>query len=160
MSIDELKEALMSMLTQTFASNEIQADLETGHFVVIKEKYTINIVASKEELSYSLKLNRPINKQIIGLGENYEIPAQASGHEMEDLYRYVQTDVEVLLKNIVDDDIYVGSDGKFAYIGYKDQNKYMLRKFKKSLIFGVTMEEKPADKSILKRLGMKTLLGS
>ena len=160
MSINELKESLMSILAQTFVNDEVQSDLKTGHFVVAKEQYTINVVANKDELSYSLKLNIPINKQIIGLGENYEIPAQSSEHEMEELYHSVQTDLGALLKNIVENEIYVGRDSKCAYIAFKDQDEYTLRKFRKSIFFGVSMEEKPVDKVTLKSLGMRKLLGS
>lgn len=159
MDVRRLKEKLTNKLNQTFINDEIQTDFGVGLFIVTRKQYTIRIVIRNEELSYSFKLNRPINNLVIGFGREYEILPHASKSEMEDLYRCIQEDIYSLLRNIATDEIYAGYDDKAVYIAYEQgaRASYLLRKFKKIIIFGVSVEEKPVDESVVKGLGLKPL---
>lgn len=157
MSINELKENLANNLTQSFASDTIEVSFESGHFIVSHQNFTLRITISSKELSYSFSLNEPINNLAVGFGEDYEIVAHPSKPEMEELYQAVWTDLSILLKNIVDDEIYIGHNNKVAYIAYRYQDEFVLREFRKAIFFGISLREKLVDKNTLKSLGLKKL---
>ena len=157
MGINELKESLRNKLAQTFKNDEIQTNFKKGYFVVAHEQYTLRFVIDNEELSYLFSLNDPVNGLTVGLGENYEILSHASESEMEEVLQDIHTDIDSLLENIVNDEVYIGYEGKTSYVAYRYQDGYRLSRFKKAMFLGVSMQEESVDKNTIKKLALKPL---
>ncbi len=154
MSVNSLKNHAYKKLLEVFP--EYTGDYSDN--TLIKNKgYDFKLEINDRNCSYSLDLLEPINGLKVGLSYSHEVLSFSSELELEEALKSFTGTLDYILDAIRNDEVYIGHDKKYAYIVYLQSDTYMLRQFKKSILFGISISEKPIKKNLLKELHLVPL---